>query len=107
MDLLVEVYTVTAKYPAEERYGLAAHTRRSAVSISSNIAEGYARHSRAEYVRHVQIAYGSAAELESQLLAANRLGFIASTQGRVFELNAEVERMLASLRRSLLTRSTP
>ena len=101
IDLLVEVYKVTALYPVEERFGLAAHTRRSAVSISSNIAEGYARYSRAEYVRYVEIAYGSAAELESQLIAADRLGFIPAGQLHVFELLAEVERMLASLRRTL------
>jgi four helix bundle protein len=101
MDLLAEVYRVTANYPDEERFGLAAHTRKTVVSIPSNIAEGYARHHRPEYVRHVDIAYGSAAELETQLIAADRLGFIPAHQRRVFQLHAEVERMLASLRRSL------
>jgi four helix bundle protein len=100
MDLLVEVYAVTSRYPYDERFGLAAHTRRSAVSVPSNIAEGYNRRSRSEYNRHLDIAYASTAELETQLLAAERLAFLRA-DSRVFSMLAEVERMLASLRRSL------
>lgn len=95
MDLVTETYRVTSTYPAEERFGLAAHTRRSSISVPSNIAEGYARRRRAEYFRHVDIAYGSAAELETQLIAAKRLGFLAPKEHRVFELESEVERMLS------------
>ena len=101
MDLLVEVYRVTGRYPAEERFGLAAHTRRTAVSMPSNIAEGYARRHRAEYVRQVDIAYASAAEFETQLIAAARMEFMDSAQKQIFERHSEVERMLASLRRKL------
>lgn len=101
MDLLLQVYEVTATYPDEERFGLAAHTRKTVVSIPSNIAEGYARYHRAEYLRHIDIAYGSVAELETQLIAADRLGFIAADHHEVFELLAQIERMLAALRRSL------
>lgn len=101
MDLLIGVYRVTTSYPVEERFGLVAHTRRTAVSIPSNIAEGYARHSRVEYARFVEIAYGSAAELETQLIAAVRLGFLPTNERGAFDLLSEVERMLASLRRSL------
>jgi len=101
MDLLVEVYKLTATYPAEEKFGLAAHTRKTVVSIPSNVAEGYSRQHRPEYVRHVDIAYASAAELETQLLAADRLGFLQPDQRHVFELHREVERMLAALRHSL------
>lgn len=100
MELLVEVYRVTKGYPEEERFGLAIHTRRTAVSIPSNIAEGYARRHRPEYLRHLDITYGSAAELETQLIAAERLGFVKANE-QVFQLHAEVERMLASLRRVL------
>ena len=101
MDLVVEVYKVTAHYRREERFGLAAHTRRSAVSIPSNIAEGYARKTRAEYVRFLDIAYASAAELETQLIAGQRLSFIPGRAGRIFAQHAEVERMLAALRTKL------
>ena len=102
MDLLVAVYDVTGRYPFNERFGLAAHTRRSAVSIPSNIAEGYNRRSRSEYIRHLDIAYASTAELETQLIAAQRLDFLPA-QARVLSQLAEVERMLAALRRSLRT----
>ena len=101
MDLLFEVYRVTDAYPEKERFGLAAHTRKSAVSIPSNIAEGYARSHRAEYIRFVDIAYGSAAELETQLIAALKLGFIETEHAHVFQVHGEVERMLAALRRRL------
>ena len=100
MDLLVAVYAATNEYPSEERFGLAAHTRRSAVSVPSNIAEGYNRRHRAEYARHLDIAYASTAELETQLIAAHRLGFLPATS-QAFSLLSEVERMLAALRRRL------
>lgn len=101
MDLLVEMYRITQGYPEQERFGLPAHTRRTAVSIPSNIAEGYARYRRAEYVRHADIAYASVAELETQLIAGQRLQFIGPRDSAVFTQLAEVERMLAALRRSL------
>jgi four helix bundle protein len=107
MDLLVDVYRVTALFPPEERFGRVAQTRRSAMSVPSNIAEGYARHHRAEYVHHLDFAYGSLAELETQLMAAQRLGFLREPDARVFAAIAEVERMLASLRRTLRSRPTP
>jgi len=100
MDLLVEVYAVTRVFPTEERFGLAAHCRRSADSIPSNIAEGYSRRHRAEYNRHLDIAYASTAELHTQLLAAQRLGMLGPTC-RALTLLLEVERMLSSLRRRL------
>jgi four helix bundle protein len=101
MDLLVDVYKVTARYPREERFGLAAHTRKSAVSIPSNIAEGYARKTRGEYVRFLDIAYASTAELETQLIAGDRLGYIGKAERQLFDRHAEVERMLAALRARL------
>src|SRR6266404_7895587 len=97
MELLVEVYRATGKYPPEERFGLAVHTRKSAVSIPSNVAEGYTRGHRTEYLRHVSISYASGAELETQLIAADLLGFIKPTDRRAFELRDQVERMLGAL----------
>jgi hypothetical protein len=82
MDLLVEVYAVTRLYPSEERFGLAAHTRRSAVSVPSNIAEGYSRRHRAEYNRHLDIAYASTAE---QPCTEKRTHRGSPTWKRVFE----------------------
>jgi four helix bundle protein len=82
MTLVKAVYLATQSFPDTERYGLTAQIRRSAISIPSNIAEGQARDSSAEFHRFLSIAYGSLAELETQMLIAESLGYIdkAGTQ---------------------------
>ena len=67
---------MTAKFPNEEKYGLTSQIRRSAVSIPSNIAEGYGRKTTADYIRMLYISYGSVCELETQILLAGDLGLI-------------------------------
>ena len=73
LDLSVEVYSLTSCFPREEIYGLASQMRRAAVSIPSNIAEGYGRNSRSEYRHFLGIARGSVLELMTQLAIAKRL----------------------------------
>ncbi len=80
MDLASTVYRLTALFPKEEVYGLSLQARRSSVSIPSNIAEGAARHSSKEFVQHLYIALGSAAELETQLLLARQMDFLTETE---------------------------
>jgi four helix bundle protein len=75
-DLCLKAYKLTAIFPKDERYGLTSQIRRSAVSIPSNIAEGYGRKTTADYIRMLYIAYGSTCELETQVLLAGDLGFI-------------------------------
>ncbi|NBK23655.1 MAG: four helix bundle protein, partial [Spirochaetia bacterium] len=75
MDMVVAVYELTAGFPAQERYGLASQMQRAAVSIPANIAEGYGRVHRGDYVHHLSIARGSLAELETHIALAARLGF--------------------------------
>ena len=99
MDLAAQVYSLTAKFPKEELYGLTSQIRRSAVSIPSNIAEGAARHSRKEFIQFLHIASGSVAELETQLLLAIRMGF-SSSDSFIFHVE-EVRKLLLGLRRSL------
>jgi len=81
MDLVVAVYGLTKAFPSDERFGLTAQVRRAAVSIPSNIAEGYSRKGKRDYLRFLEIALGSANEVETQLMAAMRLGFADSARG--------------------------
>lgn len=76
MDICEEIYRVSNNFPKSELYGLCSQIRRCCVSIPSNIAEGYQRGHRAEYIQFLRIAFGSGAELETQLLIAQRIGFL-------------------------------
>jgi four helix bundle protein len=75
MDLAEAIYKLTAIFPPDERFGMVSQMRRAAVSIPSNIAEGYRRIGLAERIKFVGYAYGSASELETQLNISKRLGF--------------------------------
>ena len=95
MDVVVSVYTLTSKFPKEEIYGLTSQMKRSAVSIPSNIAEGYARKHKQEYIQFLRIAYGSGAELETQLEIAKKLHFASEKEIlQVENLLIEVMKML-------------
>ena len=102
MDLVVECYEVSEQLPATERYELARQIRRSAVSVPSNIAEGYGREHLGDYVRFLSVANGSLKELETQILIAKRLAFIDIEHSEpLLQRTAEVGRMLTALRRKL------
>lgn len=75
--MTLEIYKVTRKFPREELYSLTSQTRRSAPSISANIAESCGRSGAAELNRYLQIAMGSASELEFHILMAHDLGFLS------------------------------
>ncbi len=95
MKLAKEVYTLSARFPKEEVYGLSTQLRRSAVSIPSNIAEGAARSSTKEFIQFLYIALGSLAELETQLLLAKELGLADDQQPP--QMVSGVRRMLVAL----------
>ena len=102
MELVMECYRITDRYPTDERYGLARETRRSATSIPSNVAEGHNRHSTRAYLNYVNIALGSHAELETQLEVAIRRNYATADDfAKVTDLLARVGQMLHGLRRSL------
>jgi four helix bundle protein len=75
MDMVQEVYRLSGAFPAAERFALTQQIRRAAVSVPSNIAEGHASRSKRDYLRLAGLALGSLAEVETQLLLAQRLGF--------------------------------
>jgi four helix bundle protein len=95
--LALDVYRATKKFPRDELYGLTSQCRRSASSIPSNLAEGCCR-SQADFARFVQIAAGSASELEYQLLLAKDLELLEVSEYQALtDAAEEVKRMLASL----------
>lgn len=97
-ELALQIYKLTKAFPKEELYGLVLQIRRCAVSIPSNIAEGYTRHRKLEYIQFLQVAFASGAELETQLLLAKELGYIKRADyDQVFSLLQEVLKMLNSL----------
>jgi four helix bundle protein len=96
------IYAIPAKFPSEEKFGLVAQMRRAAVSIVSNIAEGQARHGRGEFLQFLSHAYGSSAELESQLILSCDFGFCNQADfARASGLIDEEQKMVSALRRSL------
>ncbi len=104
--LCLKVYELTPKFPDEEKYGLTSQIKKSAVSIPSNIAEGYGRKTTADYVRMLYISYGSVCELETQILLAGDLGFIEKDDRDPLSTDIdEVERMLKALIKSLENKS--
>jgi four helix bundle protein len=106
-DLSLAVYRATRGFPNDEVYGLRSQMRRAAVSIPSNIAEGYGRRTTAEYTRSLNIAYGSRCELETQICLAADLDYISKPVAtKLGQQAAEVERMLTALRRALAKRSS-
>lgn len=106
MDLVVLVYKLMEKLPKQERYSLCDQIRRSAVSIPSNIAEGKSRNSIKEYKYFVGIAKGSVAELETQLLLCERIGYLQKEELReTLGLLEEVSKMLGKLNLVLAPRT--
>ena len=104
-ELAIAVYKATQSFPREEIFGLTSQLRRAAVSIPSNIVEGCARHSEAEYLHFLDMAYGSAREVEYQTGLSHRLGFLDAVmheqlQHRATETAKVLNGLLRSLRKS-------
>src|SRR3990172_4535180 len=74
--LVLSIYTATRTFPKDEQFGLTSQIRRAAISIASNIVEGCARTSQPDYIRFLDMAFGSAREVEYQLSIATRLGYL-------------------------------
>mgnify|MGYP001552087308 FL=1 len=101
-NLCVKIYRITKVFPQEERYVLSSQMRKSALSIPSNIAEGYGRKTKADYVRILYIAYGSVCEIETQILLAGDLNYIQrDKRDNLNQEISEIEIMLKALIRTL------
>ena len=102
MDLVTEIYTLTSNFPKSEIYILTSQIRRCAISIPSNIAEGRYRNSRKDYTHFLRIAYGSGAELETQIEISKRLKFSeVKNYKKIDSLLLEVMKMLNTILKKL------
>ena len=102
MDLVEQLYNATDEFPKDEIYCLTNQMRRSAISIASNIAEGQARKTTKDFLNFISIAQGSRAELETQIMIANRLGYIKGEKAeQLLEILAEIAKMLYTLSSTL------
>ena len=102
MTLARRSYGISEMLPESQKFGLASQIERSAVSVPSNIAEGSGRSSNKDFIRFLHMAYGSACELETQLLLARDLRFVSITDtNRAIDEAVQVRRMIFALRTSL------
>jgi four helix bundle protein len=102
MDLVADIYRVSIEFPKSELYGLTSQLRRAAVSVPSNIAEGYGRSGRREFAHALSIALGSLAEVETQILIAERLGYIAAdSRATLMESSTQTGRIIVGLLNSM------
>jgi len=98
IELVKEIYKTTKSFPKEEQYGLIAQMRRAAVSVPSNVAEGFRRRSRKEYKQFLSIALGSCAELETHVVIAKELSYIdAEKETALSDLIDHICRMIVNL----------
>lgn len=105
IELVTQVYKVTHKFPKEELYALINQLRRCVVSIPSNIAEGYQRQSRKEYIQFLYISFGSCAELDTQLIIACNLGYLNKKE--LEEITQKVDEVGRMLNRLILSLKNP
>ena len=103
-ELVAKIYLLSKGFPKEEIYGLSRQMRDCAISISSNIAEGCGRGTNPQFAHFLNIAQGSACELESQLIVAYDLTYISEAElNRIILKVNEVQKMIAGFKKSILT----
>ena len=105
MNLVESIYLVTKIFPDDERFGLTSQMRRAAVSVPSNIAEGYGRSHQLEYLHHLAFARGSLMELQTQLIVSARLKYIGKTEASAIWKSSEV--LSKMLTRTIISMKKP
>jgi four helix bundle protein len=104
MEFVERIYTISARFPAEERFGLTNQLRRAAVSIPANIAEGRGRETSADFARFLVIARGSLFEVETYIYLARNIGYISEDEvNELIADSSEIARLLNGLIRSVTT----
>ena len=102
-EIVIKVYQATKNFPQDERFGLTQQVQRAAVSIPSNIAEGFGRHTRPDYLRFLDMARGSTYELQTQMRIAHDLGYLDNPE--LMDKIEELERVLNGLIRALRSKN--
>lgn len=98
MSMVTSIYQTTSSFPKSEMFSLTSQIRRSAVSVPSNIAEGFGRRSLGDYLRFLQIAFGSLFELQTQIEIAANLNYLQKTEfDQLYSQSREIERMMSSM----------
>lgn len=105
IDFVVSVYELTKKFPKEEIYALTSQIKRAVVSIPSNISEGANRNTNKEFIQFLYIALGSASEVETQLIIANRLGYLDNITKELNQITS-IRKMINALIKSIRKRNT-
>jgi len=100
LDLVEQIYQLTASFPSSENFGLTSQLRRASVSLPSNIAEGSSRGSTKDFIRFLNMASGSLAEIETQLIIAERIGYITFAEDLKTSI-ITIRKMLYRLKQSL------
>ena len=100
IDFVASVYILAKQLPKEETYALSDQIRRAVVSVPSNIAEGFGRHSTKEYIQFLYIALGSASEVETQIIIGQKIGYFQSIEKHIEDIT-EIKKMLNGLISSL------
>ena len=102
IDLTAKIYEISSKFPPDERFGLISQIRRCAVSIPSNISEGAGRNTKGEFIQFLGIANGSSYELQTQMVIAERLGFVdIVVYEDILDSIDEIQKMNYNLQKSL------
>lgn len=102
MEFVVSIYKGTNSFPDSEKFGLVSQLRRAAVSLPSNIAEGYGRNSGGDFNRFLNFAMGSLFEIQTQIEIARKLGFLTNKNfDLLFQQSREIERMISSFIRTI------
>ena len=104
MDMTAMLYQLVKKLPKEETYALSDQMRRAAISVPSNIAEGFGRSSTKEYLHFLFISYGSICELETQLILSSRINYLSKNETQpVMDLLSEIGKMINAIIKKNLT----